>query len=296
MTSRRSAPRWVAALFAVVCAGWTAACASENAPGGSADSAAVTLVDAAGRSVAFPEPARRVISLVPSTTQTIQALGRIDVLAGRTDYDTASWVAGMPSVGGGLEPSMEAVVALDPDLVIHFFGEQDTRTPARLDELGIRRLAVRPDRLEDIYRTVDLVGRAIGEGARADALVAEIREGLAAASARVSGLPRVRYVYLIGDTPPWAAGPGTFIDDVLSLMGGDNAFADLDALYAVVSPEQLRRREIDVVLLSGGQTFDASLTPAARVEHIGPALDGPGPGVVEEAYTVGELLHGRTLR
>jgi iron complex transport system substrate-binding protein len=181
-------------------------------------------------------------------------------------------------------------------LVIHFLGEQDTRTPERLDQLGITRLAVRPDRLDDIYSTIELVGRAIGEGARADALVAEIRVGLAEASARVSGLPKVRFVYLMGGTPPWAAGPDTFIDDVLSLMGGENAFADLGAQYAAVSPEQLRRREIDVVLLSGGQAFDASLAPAARVEHAGSALDGPGPGVVEAAYSVGALLHGRTLR
>jgi iron complex transport system substrate-binding protein len=112
----------------------------------------------------------------------------------------------------------------------------------------------------------------------------------------VSHLPRVRVAYLLDGTPPWAAGPGTFIDEVLSLMGGDNVFADLGALYAPVSPEQLRGRGIDVVLLAGTQAFDSSLAPGARIERAGSALDLPGPGVVAAAQRIGELLHGRSPR
>jgi hypothetical protein len=76
-------------------------------------------------------------------------------------------------------------------------------------------------------------------------------------------------------------------------MGGDNVFADLGALYAPVSPEQLRGRAIDVVLLAGSQMLDTSLVPGARIERVRGALDLPGPGVVEDAYRIGELLHGR---
>jgi iron complex transport system substrate-binding protein len=233
---------------------------------------------------------------VPSATETIHALGRVDVLVGRTDFDTASWAARIPSVGGGIEPSLESIVALLPDLVIRFAGEQDTRTPARLDALGITHMAVRPDRIEDIYRTVEIVGEAIGEPARADSLAVDLRAGLADAAAGVGSLPRVRVAYVLDGTPPWVAGPGTFIDEVMSLMGGDNAFADLEALYAPVSPEQFRTRAIDVVLLAGTQVFDASLAPGARVERAGGALDLPGPGVVAAARRIGDLLHGRRPR
>jgi iron complex transport system substrate-binding protein len=199
-------------------------------------------------------------------------------------------------VGGGIEPSLEAIVSLEPDLVIRFAGEQDTRTAARLDQLAVRHVAVRPDRIEDIYHTLDLVGRAIGEPGRADSLESAIRTGLAEASASVRSLGRVRVAYVLDGTPPWVAGPGTFIDEVLSLMGGDNAFADLDALYAPVSPEQLRNRRIDVVLLAGTQVLDSSLVPGARIERVEGALDLPGPGVVEAAKRVGALVHGRTSR
>jgi iron complex transport system substrate-binding protein len=291
MTSRRSASRRFAGLLLAV-----AACTGtepRGAPDERPDGAAYQLVDADGRTIELDGPARRVVSLVPSATATVHALGRDDVLVGRTDFDTASWAAPVPSVGGGLEPSLEAVVALAPDLVIRFAGEQDTRTPARLTELEIRHMAVRPDRVEDIYRTVVLVGRAIGERERADSLQAEIRAGLAQAAASVAQLPRVRVAYLLDGTPPWAAGPDTFIDEIVSLMGGDNVFADLGALYAPVSPEQLRGRAIDVVLLAGSQTLDTSLVPGARIERVRGALDLPGPGVVEDAYRIGELLHGR---
>jgi iron complex transport system substrate-binding protein len=195
-------------------------------------------------------------------------------------------------VGGGIEPNLEALVALEPDLVVRFAGEQDPRTPSRLDALGVPHLAVRPDRIEDIYGTARLLGDATGYAAAAAALIERIRDGLATVAASVRGLERVQVAYVLGGTPPWVAGPGTYIDEVVSLAGGDNVFADLGALYSAVSPEELRTRDIQVVLLSTGATYDRSLTPGARVEVVGDALEIPGPGVVDAAYRVAELLHG----
>jgi iron complex transport system substrate-binding protein len=293
MTSWRSAARCVAGLLAITCA--CSGTESARDSGGPRVEEGYEVVDASGVPVRLAGPARRVVSLVPAASEMLYAMGRADVLVGRTDYDTASWAAAIPSVGGGLEPSLEAVVALDPDVVIRFAGEQDTRTPSRLDQLGIPHVAVRPDRVEDIYLTVELIGRTVGEPTRADSLVDVIRGGLDRAAATVRALPRVRFAYVLDGTPPWVAGTGTFIDDVLSLMGGDNAFADLGALYAPVSPEQFRLRSIDVVLLAGVQPFDSTLTPGARLERLGGTLDLPGPSVVVAARRVGEILHGRPL-
>jgi iron complex transport system substrate-binding protein len=254
----------------------------------------VRLVDAAGAHVVLPGPARRVVSLVPSASETLRAMGAEALLIGRTDFDTAPWAARLPSVGGGIEPNLEALVALEPDLVVRFAGEQDPRTPERLDALGIAHIAVRPDRVEDIYVTARLLGRATGHGAAADSLEASIRAGLAAVAGTVRGLERLRVAYVLGGTPPWVAGPGTYIDEIVSLAGGDNVFADLGALYSAVSPEELRIRDIDVVLLSAGATFDRGLTPGTRVELVGDALEIPGPDVVDAAHRVAELLHGRS--
>lgn len=294
MSRPRSPVHLLLVLTACVCAG----CAPET--GGAGEAAAgggdeeVRLIDAAGAALVLDGPARRVVSLVPSATQTLRAMGAAHVLVGRTDFDVEPWAAHLPSVGGGIEPDVESLIALEPDLVVRFAGEQDPRTPARLDALGIPHLAVRPDRIEDIYVTAELLGRATGYEHAADSLVSELREELQAVARSVRGLERVRTAYVLGGTPPWVAGPGTYIAQVVSLAGGDNVFADLDALYSAVSPEELRTREIDVVLLPEGAAFDRSLTPGARVERVGGALEIPGPDVVEAAHVVAALLHGRS--
>jgi len=223
-------------------------------------------------------------------------LGVDSVLVGRTEFDGQEWLAHLPSVGGGLEPNLERIVALRPDLVIRFHGEQDSRTPARLDALGIGHVTIRPDRLQGVYTAALLLGRVTGADAAADSLVRAIESGLAELSQRVAQLPRLRTVYVVGGTPPWIAGPNTYIDEILGLVGGDNAFDDLQRLYSAVSPEELRAREIDVVLVSEVSEFDAKLTPRARIVEIGSVLEIPGPNVVDAAWRVAEFLHGISLR
>jgi len=301
----RGLPRASVALAFALAASSASACFGEGArearPGAEDDpdggpATEIRIVDASGATLVLPGPARRIVSLVPSATETLRAMGAGSLLVGRTDFDTQEWARALPSVGGGIEPNLEAIVALEPDLVVRFAGEQDPRTPARLDALGIPYMAVRPDRIEDIYGTARLLGEATRRRAAADSLIASIRAGLDDVSSRVRALPRLRVAYVLGGTPPWVAGPGTYIDEVISLLGGDNAFADLGALYASVSPEELRTREIDVVLLSTRGDYDRSLTPDARIELVGDALEIPGPDVVEAALQVGSLMHGRNLR
>ncbi len=291
MTRRSRAPQLAAVLLATVLG---AACEAREPR--SESTAGIRLIDAAGRELALPGPARRIVSLVPSATQTLAVLGHRDRLVGRTDFDQETWLTDVPSVGGGLEPNLEAIVALRPDLVIRFAGEQDARTPARLDELGIAHAAIRPDRIADVYAAVELLGAVTGSAARADSVVVAIRAQLAAVEARVADLPRQRVVYVLGGTPPWVAGPGTYVNEVVELVGGTNVFADLSALYTAVSPEELRIRDIDVVLVSDLGQFDASLAPGARIVAVGDALELPGPHVADAAWHVAELLHDSRLR
>jgi iron complex transport system substrate-binding protein len=252
----------------------------------------VEIVDATGRNVRLDGPATRILSLVPSATLTLHAIGADDLLVGRTDYDDEPWVSGLPSVGGGLEPNLETIVTLRPDLVVRFAGSQDRRTPQRLDDLGIPHVAVRPDGIADVLETVRLLGQATGRPAEADSLVTAIRSDLARLEARVAPLPRKSVAYVLGGTPPWVAGPGTYIHELVTLVGGDNVFADLDALYAPVSPEEVRSRRIEVVLVSGVESFDRSLAPEARIEIVDEGLEIPGPDLATSAHRLAELLHG----
>ncbi len=258
--------------------------------------AAVEIRDAAGRTVRFQAPARRVVSLVPSATRTLHALGMDSVLVGRTDYDDAPWARDVPSVGGGLAPDLETIRSLDPDLVIHFGGAQDPRTPARLDRLGIPRLAIRPERIEDVLHSIELVGAAVGVPQRARELTAHIRASLDSLRGRVEGLPPVRAAYVLGGTPPWVAGPGNYIHEILTVAGAVNVFEDLSTPWGSVSPEEFRIRAIDVVVTSDAATVPPDLVPGARVVAVGDALNMPGPELAEAAWRVAELIHGVPLR
>jgi len=263
--------------------------ASEAA--GAADSA-IVLTDAEGRQLRLTRPAGRVVSLVPSATLTLQALGAGALLVARTDHDTASWMAELPSVGGGLQPSIEAIVAARPDLVIRFAGPQDTRTPAALDGLGIPSLAIRPDRISDVLESARLVGAATGRAAAADSLARSVQFALDSVRAAFAERPTVQVAYVLGGDPPWVAGPGTYIQELLEIAGGHNAFEDLGSLYAAVSVEEFFARRIDVILTPDAGRLDPRIAAGSRVVAVGGALELPGPGVAAAARRVAFLLHG----
>lgn len=289
----RGRPR--AALSALLLAWAASACGApeareEEPPPGR--SPGISLEDADGRRVSLPGPATRVLSLVPSATLTLGALGAQGLVVARTDHDTASWAQDLPSVGGGLQPNLEAVVAARPDLVIRFAGPQDTRTPAALDQLGIPHLAIRPDRIADVLETIRLLGRATGRDAAADSLARRLRAGLDSVRVSAEGRPPMRVAYVLGGDPPWVAGPGTYIQELLELAGGENAFGDLGSLYASVSVEEFLARRIDLVVTPDAGRLDARVAALSRVVEVGDALELPGPGVVEAARSLAAILRG----
>ena len=253
----------------------TSACQSTLKEKDSSSPNRIVLIDAAGLEVNLERPAQRIISLVPSATQTLEALGVSHKLIGRTDFDVEDWASDIPSVGGGLEPNFEKIIALKPDLVVRFAGEQDPNTRSRLDDFGIAHLSISPDRLTDLYKSILLLGK----------------EDLVDLQQWTSEKPRLQVAYILGGSPPWVAGPGTYIDEILGIAGAQNVFSDLGFLYGSVSPEQMRSRIIDVVLISDNAQFDHKLTPEARVEKIGKALEFPGPNLAQTAKQIAHILH-----
>jgi len=281
----------LAALALAACT--DAPAARETAP---PPDAAVVVVDAAGRSLRFDRPPTRVVSLVPSVTRALVALGAGAALVGRTDYDTLAAVSTLPSVGGGLPPDLERLLTLQPDLVIRFGGEQDVVTPAALDERGIAHLAVRPDRIEDVRAIVLQLGDVMGSRPRADSLVADLDRALAEVRARVTGLERPRVAYLLGGTPPWVAGPGTYVSDLLEVAAADNAFADLGELYAPVSLEDLIAREVDAFVVARGTQVSPRLAQRARVIEVSGDIEQPGISLGRSAAELARALHPAAFR
>jgi iron complex transport system substrate-binding protein len=213
-----------------------------------------------------------------------------DRLVGRTDYDRMPAITNLPSVGGGLQPNLEILVSLDLDLVIRFAGDSDLATAERLTELGIPHFAVQPDGIEDVLAIIRDLGMITGASDAAAAIILEIRTDLDDVARRVAALPQPRVAYILGGNPPWVAGPGTYIDELMTVAGGSNVFDDLDLLYAPVSMEALLNRDLDLILLSNGV---AQPPPLAHLPSVvlPESVDIPGPGLGQAARDIARLIH-----
>jgi iron complex transport system substrate-binding protein len=248
------------------------------------------LIDDMGMEVSFDRTPTRVISLIPSVTDIVRALDAEEVLIARTNFDTASSLQELPSVGDGLHPNLENVISLNPDLVIRFAAESDQVTPQRLSEFGIPQLALRPEGIADVQRSIINLGRLLGHEPEADRLIAVMRATLDSIRTAVGGLEPVRVAYILGGSPPWVAGPGSFIDELIQLAGGENVFSDLATPYAGVSPEEVIDRPAEVRILAHGGSLEGVLEELETAPG-SPLLNQPSHRLHEAALALARLLH-----
>ena len=186
-----------------------------------ASSDAVVVTDRLDRRVTFEQPARRIVSLSPATTELVFALGLGDRVVGVTtncNYPPAT--EGIAEMGGGtLESlSIETIAAARPDLVLTKWDDHQPLV-ASLDRLGIRSLAVGPSSLDELFADARLLGRVTGTGEQAEALAAAMttrRDRLAAVARNHQPSPPLRVFYEVWDDPLMTAGPGTFLSEPLA--------------------------------------------------------------------------------
>ncbi|MEX0856206.1 MAG: helical backbone metal receptor [Gemmatimonadota bacterium] len=255
-----------------------------------ADAFPRSLVDDSGREVRIAAPPDRILSLVPSATPILMALGRTEWLVGRTDFDRDSALAHLPSVGGGLGASVERIVSLRPRLVIRFDAGSDPATPGQLDAAGIPHLAIRPDGIEDVLRIIELLGVAVAREAAADSLRTSLVGELATVAEEVAGRPRPRVAILLGGNPPLVAGGDTFLHELTELAGGTNVLADAGTLYAPMSVEAILQRSPDILLLSEGSAPPRGLE-GIPVRSLPLAVQIPGLDLGSSARLLADLLH-----
>jgi ABC-type Fe3+-hydroxamate transport system substrate-binding protein len=226
---------------------------------------------ACGGSAEAPDrsgPPARIVSLIPAATEIVFALGGGERLVGRTRWGVhppeASAVA---DVGDGIRPSIEAIVARDPDLVIAFDGLDNEGLANRLDDLGIRTLRLRHNTLADLERNIRLIGDAIGCPLSARVVNERISGQLATASPDAPRGEAIRVYYDVWADPPMTIGRGSFLDSLITLAGGRNVFGDLGAPSPEVGLEAIVHRDPEIVL-HPVSTSPASL-PISPVERPG---------------------------
>lgn len=195
---------------------------------------------------AKPGP-RRVVSLAPSITDTVVGLGLADRLVGVTRFDTAPEVARVPRVGGFLDPSVEAVVALRPDLVIWLTDGSALAPVKRIAELGIPVMAVPIIGVEDVIAATRVIAAALGDPAAGDRLAASISGAVERARARAATLPRRRVLLIVGREPLVVAGPRSYPDELLAIVGGINVVSGTTA-WPVFPVERAAALDPEVVI------------------------------------------------
>jgi iron complex transport system substrate-binding protein len=257
--------------------------------GGTAPPAAahgIRLVGDRGDTVVLAAPARRIVSLSPATTELLFALGAGDRVVGRTPYD--NWppaAARVPVVSEGITLDLEGILAARPDLVIVYPSSANTAGVERLRSLGVPTLYARTDRISDVTRLAQLLGRATGRRAAADSLARAFARELVAATAPVSDTPGL--FLLVWDQPPMTVGAESYLTEVMRRAGGRNVFAELAAPSAPVSIEAVAARDPDFILTSAQGTPAFAARPewqavrAVRerrfVSIAGSEFDRPGP-------------------
>jgi iron complex transport system substrate-binding protein len=202
------------------------------------------------------EAVLRVVSLNPSLTATVLALGEGDLLVGVDDWSarTSPEVTALPRVGGLFNPSLEAIVALEPDLVVLVPSAQQRDLRGRLEALGVDVLALANESFDELLSSIEQLGARIGRGKEAELRVDSIRSAFAPTKSSAS--PRA--VLIIQRDPLYVVGGGSYLDRMLSASGLQNVAGELSDPYPRVGVEWLIAAAPEVIL-------DAS-------ENVGPAL------------------------
>jgi iron complex transport system substrate-binding protein len=218
-----------------------------------AASASRVIRDELGRDIAVSDHPHRLICLAPSITDTVYALGRGDDIVGITDYTKYPLEAKQkPSVGGVINPSLEKLVSLKPDLVLAIGDLNSSDLVRSIEHLGIPIFVIYPHGVEGIYRSIGSIGKAINQEAQASALVAHLQERERAVRQRVAGKKVPTVLFLVWTDPIITAGRGAFITELIDIAGGKSVSDDLPNEWPRVSFEAIIARQPEYLLLVRG--------------------------------------------
>jgi iron complex transport system substrate-binding protein len=266
-----------------------------------APGAPITVKDDRGVSVALARPPRRIVSLLPSLTESVCALGACDRLVGVDRFsDWPERVAALPKLGGLEDAQIERIVALSPDVVLV---ESQARATSRLESLGVHVIALHARDRADVRRTLTLLGKLLGAPAQAERVWADIERDVAAASARIPSTMRGNRVYFEVDATPYAAGPASFIGETLTRLGLGNAIPAELGPFPKVNPELIVQAQPDIIIALAPAVAEMARRPGwsslrALAERRTCALPGPryellirpGPRMGEAASVLADCL------
>lgn len=271
---------------------------------------AITITDDADMTITINATPSRIVSLSPSNTEILAALGLLDRVVGVTDVcDYPSEVKNKTRIGGYSAISIEKVAAVRPDLVIasHLTPKE---TVARLREIGLPVVVMAPRNIDHMIRDIRIVGTLTGTESRAEVLATNLSDRIAAVlpCPSIAGRPTVAHV--VWYKPLYVSGNDTLQNDVITHTGGENVFADRNR-WSTVSLEEFLMKNPDIIIVSGGGGMDSSekdvireafmTSPqyaslsAVKNNHVysvnADIISRPAPRIVDATEQVARLIH-----
>jgi iron complex transport system substrate-binding protein len=241
-----------------------------GAPGQAAsDKRAVkNVTDETGRRVAIPLNVQHIVTLAPNLTETIYALGLEDKLAGDTSYcDTPPAARLKPHVGSPQTPSLEAIVALHPDLVLATTSINRPETVAALARLGIAVYTSDPHTVRGMLDSIARMADLVGAGEQGAALVAQLQARLDAVHARIGELPLVHVLFVVWEDPLITIGQNTFIADALRWAGAESAIV-AEQNWPPVSIEEVVRLQPEYIVLTSNHSESDAARESSELEKL----------------------------
>lgn len=287
-----------------------AACAKPNETPAPADTS-VDVTDMTKRQVKLDAPATKVVALDAADCEILYALGAGDTLVGRGEYcDYPETVADIPSVQSGSETNIEQIIALEPQVVIMSTMDQTTEQEEALENAGIRVAVTDAQTISDVYEAIRLIGALVGKNDEAGTLVLNMGKTFADIQDKVDsdGEKTVYFEVSPLQYGLWTAGSGTFMDELATLLGVKNAFADVEG-WAEISEEQVLERDPDYIVTIAmyygeGQTPVEEIMSRTGWENLKAIKSGdvfnadtnqvarPGPRLTDGAQALYDFFYG----
>lgn len=263
------------------------------------------LTDDAGRRVSLPARVTRVISLAPNLTEIVFAVGAGDRLVGRTSYcDYPPEAKSVAEIGDTLQPSLERIIALKPQVVLISTSSQLEVFTQQLQNQNIAAFVTDPHDLEGVFRSIQQIGEMLGQKEQSDQLVKKLRERTTAVEQAVKGKQPVRVFYQVSGEPLYTAGHDAFVTDLMRRAGAVSVTADVPGAWPKYSNESaLAAKPEGIILPTGGSMGSANSdvtealrqSPAALQGHVYKINDDyltrPGPRSIDGLEAMARALH-----
>lgn len=268
------------------------------------------LTDDAGRNVTLPARVERVITLAPNLTEIVFAIGAGDRVVGNTSYcDYPAEARNVAKVGDTLHPSLERIIALRPQVVLVSTASQLEVFTQQLQSQNIAVFVTDPHDLAGVFKSIEQIGRMLGQEQQAQALVQKLRERTNAVEKAVKREQPVRVFYQVSNEPLYTAGRDAFVTDLMRRAGGVSVTGDVPGAWPKYSNESALAARPDAIILPTGGSMGAANTNPAEALRNSPAVQAgrvykinddhlarPGPRAVDGLEEMARALHPEAFK